>query len=58
MEIFSDGLDLEAMLDQIEHRHLQMALARTGGVRCGVLPLLTVVRAIRHKRAILYPLPL
>ncbi len=33
VEIPPDGIDLEAMLDQIERRYLQMALTRTGGVQ-------------------------
>ncbi|MBI4253916.1 MAG: sigma-54-dependent Fis family transcriptional regulator, partial [Candidatus Rokubacteria bacterium] len=33
LEIPAEGLDLEATLDQIEHRYIQMALARMGGVQ-------------------------
>jgi two-component system response regulator PilR (NtrC family) len=50
VEIPSDGLDLEAMLDQIEHRYLQMALARTGGVQTRAAELLRVsFRQFRYK---------
>ena len=50
MEIPSDGLDLETMLDQIEHRYLQMALARTGGVQTRAAELLRVsFRQFRYK---------
>ena len=50
VEIPSDGLDLEATLDQIEHRYLQMALARTGGVQTRAAELLRVsFRQFRYK---------
>src|SRR6267142_1344487 len=40
VEIPTDGIDLEVTLDQIEHRYLQMALARTGGVQTRAAELL------------------
>jgi two-component system response regulator PilR (NtrC family) len=50
VEIPPDGLDLEAMLDQIERRYLQMALARTGGVQTRAAELLRVsFRQFRYK---------
>ena len=50
VEIPPDGLDLEAMLDQIEQRYLQMALARTGGVQTRAAELLRVsFRQFRYK---------
>src|SRR3989449_5876797 len=50
VEIPSDGLDLETTLDQIEHRYLQMALARTGGVQTRAAELLRVsFRQFRYK---------
>jgi DNA-binding NtrC family response regulator len=50
VEIPADGLDLEATLDQIEHRYLQMALARTGGVQTRAAELLRVsFRQFRYK---------
>jgi transcriptional regulator with PAS, ATPase and Fis domain len=50
VEIPTDGLDLEATLDQIEHRYLQMALARTGGVQTRAAELLRVsFRQFRYK---------
>jgi len=50
VEIPSDGLDLEATLDQIENRYLQMALARTGGVQTRAAELLRVsFRQFRYK---------
>ena len=45
-----EGLDLEATLSQIEHRYIQMALARTGGVQTRAAELLRVsLRQIRYK---------
>ena len=50
VEIPDDGLDLEATLDQIEQRYIQMALARTGGVQTRAAELLRVsFRQIRYK---------
>jgi transcriptional regulator with PAS, ATPase and Fis domain len=50
VEIPADGLDLEATLDQIENRYLQMALARTGGVQTRAAELLRVsFRQFRYK---------
>src|SRR5438094_144126 len=50
VEIPTDGIDLEATLDQIEHRYLQMALARTGGVQTRAAELLRVsFRQFRYK---------
>ena len=46
----TDGIDLEATLDQIEQRYLQMALARTGGVQTRAAELLRVsFRQFRYK---------
>jgi two-component system response regulator PilR (NtrC family) len=50
VEIPPDGIDLEAMLDQIERRYLQMALTRTGGVQTRAAELLRVsFRQFRYK---------
>jgi transcriptional regulator with PAS, ATPase and Fis domain len=50
VEIPADGLDLEATLDQIENRYLQMALTRTGGVQTRAAELLRVsFRQFRYK---------
>jgi len=50
VEIPADGLDLEAMLEQIEQRYLQMALVRTGGVQTRAAELLRVsFRQFRYK---------
>jgi two-component system response regulator PilR (NtrC family) len=50
VEIPVDGLDLEATLDQIENRYLQLALARTGGVQTRAAELLRVsFRQFRYK---------
>ncbi|MEK7701793.1 MAG: sigma-54 dependent transcriptional regulator [candidate division NC10 bacterium] len=50
VEIPEDGLDLEATLDQIERRYIQMALARTGGVQTRAAELLRVsFRQLRYK---------
>jgi transcriptional regulator with PAS, ATPase and Fis domain len=50
VEIPADGLDLEATLEQIENRYLQMALARTGGVQTRAAELLRVsFRQFRYK---------
>ena len=50
VEIPPDGIDLEAMLDQIERRYLQMALSRTGGVQTRAAELLRVsFRQFRYK---------
>jgi two-component system response regulator PilR (NtrC family) len=50
LEIPAEGLDLEGMLDQIEHRYIQMALARTGGVQTRAAELLRVsFRQFRYK---------
>jgi len=50
VDIPTNGLDLEATLDQIEHRYLQMALARTGGVQTRAAELLRVsFRQFRYK---------
>ena len=50
VEIPPDGVDLEAMLDQIERRYLQMALARTGGVQTRAAELLRIsFRQFRYK---------
>jgi len=50
VEIPDDGLDLQATLDQIEQRYIQMALARTGGVQTRAAELLRVsFRQLRYK---------
>ena len=50
LEIPPDGLDLEATLDRIEHRYIQMALTRTGGVQTRAAELLRVsFRQFRYK---------
>ena len=50
VEIPEEGLDLEATLSQIEHRYIQTALARTGGVQTRAAELLRVsLRQIRYK---------
>jgi two-component system, NtrC family, response regulator PilR len=50
VEIPPDGIDLEALLDQIERRYLQMALTRTGGVQTRAAELLRVsFRQFRYK---------
>ncbi|MBI1962026.1 MAG: sigma-54-dependent Fis family transcriptional regulator [Candidatus Rokubacteria bacterium] len=50
LEIPAEGLDLEATLDQIEHRYIQMALARMGGVQTRAAELLRVsFRQFRYK---------
>ncbi len=50
VEIPETGLDLQATLDQIEQRYIQMALARTGGVQTRAAELLRVsFRQLRYK---------
>src|SRR5438552_2830040 len=50
VEIPEDVLALEATLSQIEHRYIQTALARTGGVQTRAAELLRVsLRQIRYK---------
>jgi DNA-binding NtrC family response regulator len=50
VEIPENGLDLQAPLDQIEQRYIQMALARTGGVQTRAAELLRVsFRQLRYK---------
>ncbi len=50
VEIPESGLDLQATLDQIEQRYLQLALARTGGVQTRAAELLRVsFRQLRYK---------
>ena len=50
LEIPPDGLDLETTLDRIEHRYIQMALARTAGVQTRAAELLRVsFRQFRYK---------
>jgi two-component system response regulator PilR (NtrC family) len=50
VEIPDTGLDLQATLDQIEQRYIQMALARTGGVQTRAAELLRVsFRQLRYK---------
>ena len=50
VEIPDIGLDLQATLDQIEQRYIQLALARTGGVQTHAAELLRVsFRQLRYK---------
>jgi two-component system response regulator PilR (NtrC family) len=50
VELPSDGIDLEAMLDRIEHRYIQLALERVGGVQTRAAELLRVsFRQFRYK---------
>ncbi|HSB60370.1 MAG TPA: sigma-54 dependent transcriptional regulator [Vicinamibacteria bacterium] len=50
LEIPPDGLDLEATLDSIEHRYIQLALQRTSGVQTRAAELLRVsFRQLRYK---------
>jgi two-component system response regulator PilR (NtrC family) len=50
VEIPESGLDLQATLDQIEQRYIQMALSRTGGVQTRAAELLRVsFRQLRYK---------
>jgi two-component system response regulator PilR (NtrC family) len=50
IEIPGSGLDLEATLDRIEHRYIQLALERTGGVQTRAAELLGVsFRQFRYK---------
>jgi two-component system response regulator PilR (NtrC family) len=45
-----EGLDLEAVLDRIEHRYMQLALERVGGVQTRAAELLRVsFRQFRYK---------
>jgi two-component system response regulator PilR (NtrC family) len=50
LELPSEGIDLEAVLDRIEHRYIQMALERVGGVQTRAAELLRVsFRQFRYK---------
>jgi len=50
LEITEGGLDLEATLDRIEQRYIQLALERTGGVQTRAAELLRVsFRQFRYK---------
>jgi two-component system response regulator PilR (NtrC family) len=50
VEIPEHGLDLQATLDQIEQRYIQLALARSGGVQTRAAELLRVsFRQLRYK---------
>jgi DNA-binding NtrC family response regulator len=50
VEIPESGLDLQAMLDQIEQRYIQLALTRSGGVQTHAAELLGVsFRQLRYK---------
>jgi DNA-binding NtrC family response regulator len=50
LELPSDGIDLEAVLDSIEHRYIQLALERVGGVQTRAAELLRVsFRQFRYK---------
>jgi two-component system response regulator PilR (NtrC family) len=50
VELPADGIDLEATLDRIEHRYMQLALERVGGVQTRAAELLRVsFRQFRYK---------
>lgn len=50
LELPPEGIDLEAMLDRIEHRYMQLALERVGGVQTRAAELLRVsFRQFRYK---------
>jgi two-component system response regulator PilR (NtrC family) len=50
LELPADGIDLEAVLDRIEHRYMQLALERVGGVQTRAAELLRVsFRQFRYK---------
>jgi two-component system response regulator PilR (NtrC family) len=50
LELPPEGLDLEATLDRIEQRYMQMALDRMGGVQTRAAELLRVsFRQFRYK---------
>jgi two-component system response regulator PilR (NtrC family) len=50
LELPAEGIDLEAMLARIEHRYMQMALERVGGVQTRAAELLRVsFRQFRYK---------
>jgi DNA-binding NtrC family response regulator len=50
LELPMEGLDLEAVLDRIEHRYMQLALERVGGVQTRAAELLRVsFRQFRYK---------
>jgi two-component system, NtrC family, response regulator PilR len=50
LELPAEGIDLEAMLDRIEHRYMQLALERVGGVQTRAAELLHVsFRQFRYK---------
>jgi two-component system, NtrC family, response regulator PilR len=50
VELPSEGIDLEATLDRIERRYIQLALERVGGVQTRAAELLHVsFRQFRYK---------
>jgi transcriptional regulator with PAS, ATPase and Fis domain len=50
LELPAEGIDLEATLDRIEHRYMQLALERVGGVQTHAAELLRVsFRQFRYK---------
>ena len=50
VELPADGIDLEVMLERIEHRYMQLALERVGGVQTRAAELLRVsFRQFRYK---------
>ena len=50
LDLPAEGIDLEAMLDRIEHRYMQLALERVGGVQTRAAELLRVsFRQFRYK---------
>jgi two-component system, NtrC family, response regulator PilR len=58
LELPSEGIDLEATLDRIERRYIQLALDRVGGVQTRAAELLRVsFRQFRYKLQKLNPKP-
>jgi len=56
VELPAEGLDLEATLDRIERRYMQLALDRVGGVQTRAAELLRVsFRQFRYKLQKLQP---
>ena len=56
VELPADGIDLEATLDRIERRYMQLALDRVGGVQTRAAELLRVsFRQFRYKLQKLHP---
>jgi two-component system response regulator PilR (NtrC family) len=50
LELPAEGIDLEVTLDRIEHRYMQLALERVGGVQSRAAELLRLsFRQFRYK---------